>query len=177
MLLDKETGATGECVFHDIIDRLRSRPSAGAQQFPGFCRHVCMATGREPAVTWNSWLLKQVQKDVREVTGPRPGKKAREGLVFEFGDGRLKAEVLSTTEGGNRLVRFHYDGEFFYSLLEEIGNMPLPHYITAELKDGERYQTVYSKDLGSAAAPTAGLHFTQAAAGTHRARRVSALPM
>lgn len=72
-------------------------------------------------------LLKQVQKDVWEVM-VRPGKKAREGLVFEFGDGRLKAEVLSTTEGGNRLVRFHYDGEF-YSLLEEIGNMPLPHYI------------------------------------------------
>ena len=158
MLLDKETGATGECVFHDIIDRLNPGDLLvlnNSRVLPARLYGYREGTGGHMEFL----LLKQVQKDVWEVM-VRPGKKAREGLVFEFGDGRLKAEVLSTTEGGNRLVRFHYDGEF-YSLLEEIGNMPLPHYITAELKDKERYQTVYSKDLGSAAAPTAGLHFTK----------------
>ncbi len=158
MLLDKETGATGECVFHDIIDRLNPGDLLvlnNSRVLPARLYGYREGTGGHMEFL----LLKQVQKDVWEVM-VRPGKKAREGLVFEFGDGHLKAEVLSSTEGGNRLVRFHYEGEF-YSLLEEIGNMPLPHYITAELKDKERYQTVYSKDLGSAAAPTAGLHFTK----------------
>ena len=90
----------------------------------------------------------------------RPGKKAKPGAKFSFGDGRLKAEIIETVEDGNRIAKFECEGNFF-TALEEIGQMPLPPYIKEKLKDKERYQTVYSKELGSAAAPTAGLHFTK----------------
>ena len=90
----------------------------------------------------------------------RPGKKLRVGAKISFGDGELTAEVVGETEGGNRLVRFDYDG-IFLETLERLGKMPLPPYIKEELEDSERYQTVYSKVVGSAAAPTAGLHFTE----------------
>lgn len=90
----------------------------------------------------------------------RPGKKAKPGARFSFGDGRLKAEIIETVEGGNRIAKFECEGNFF-TTLEEVGQMPLPPYIKEKLKDKERYQTVYSKELGSAAAPTAGLHFTK----------------
>ena len=103
-------------------------------------------------------LLSPRGLDVWEVLAG-PGRKARPGNVLTFGNGLLEAEVLEILEGGNRLVKFRYEGNF-YSILEKIGQMPLPHYITHELKDTERYQTVYSRELGSAAAPTAGLHFT-----------------
>lgn len=89
----------------------------------------------------------------------RPGKKAKPGTRFSFGNGRLKAEILETVEGGNRIAKFECEGNFF-TALEDIGQMPLPPYITKKLEDKERYQTVYSHELGSAAAPTAGLHFT-----------------
>lgn len=88
-----------------------------------------------------------------------PGKRARPGNILTFGNGLLKAEVLDVLEDGNRLVEFQYEGNF-YKLLERIGEMPLPHYIKKRLEDGEKYQTVYSRNPGSAAAPTAGLHFT-----------------
>ena len=90
----------------------------------------------------------------------RPGKKLRPGARVSFGDGELTAEVTEEVEGGNRLVKFHYEG-IFLEVLERLGKMPLPPYIKEELQDRERYQTVYSKELGSAAAPTAGLHFTK----------------
>lgn len=90
----------------------------------------------------------------------RPGKKLRTGAKVSFGDGELTAEIVGEVEGGNRLVRFHYEG-IFLEVLERLGKMPLPPYIKAELNDPERYQTVYSRELGSAAAPTAGLHFTK----------------
>ena len=89
----------------------------------------------------------------------RPGKKAKVGTRFSFGGGRLVAEVVEVKDDGNRVVRFECDGNFF-TALDDVGQMPLPPYITAKLEDKERYQTVYSKELGSAAAPTAGLHFT-----------------
>lgn len=89
----------------------------------------------------------------------RPGKKIRQGTVLEFGGGRLTAQVMEIINGGNRIVRFAYEG-IFLEILDELGRMPLPPYITCELNDPERYQTVYSKVIGSAAAPTAGLHFT-----------------
>ena len=105
-------------------------------------------------------LLEQKQQDVWEVL-VRPGKRAKIGARFTFGDGLLEAEVLEIIEGGNRIVRFEYEGEgSFYTKLEQIGQMPLPPYITEKLDNPERYQTVYSRDIGSAAAPTAGLHFT-----------------
>ena len=90
----------------------------------------------------------------------RPGRKTKPGTELSFGDGELKASVLEVAEGGNRIVQFHYDG-IFLEVLERLGKMPLPPYIKAELQDSERYQTVYSRELGSAAAPTAGLHFTK----------------
>ena len=91
----------------------------------------------------------------------RPGKKRRIGAQLSFGNGELTAEITGELEGGNRLIHFHYEG-IFLEVLERLGKMPLPPYIKAELDDRERYQTVYSKEVGSAAAPTAGLHFTQA---------------
>lgn len=90
----------------------------------------------------------------------RPGRKTKPGTELHFGDGELKATVESVIEGGNRIIKFEYDG-IFLEVLERLGKMPLPPYIKEELADSERYQTVYSKELGSAAAPTAGLHFTQ----------------
>ena len=90
----------------------------------------------------------------------RPGRKTRPGQELIFGGGELTATVEAVTEGGNRIVRFHYEG-IFLEVLERLGKMPLPPYIKEELSDGERYQTVYSRELGSAAAPTAGLHFTK----------------
>jgi len=102
----------------------------------------------------------------------RPGKKAKPGTRFSFGNGRLKAEILETVEGGNRIAKFECEGNFF-TALEDIGQMPLPPYITKKLEDKERYQTVYSHELGSAAAPTAGLHFTNEMLDDLRARVIN----
>ncbi len=102
-------------------------------------------------------LLKNLGNDTWEALAG-PGKKAKTGSIFTFSES-LSCEVLRSTPEGNRIIKFSYNGEF-YSLLDEVGQMPLPHYITEELENKERYQTVYSKELGSAAAPTAGLHFT-----------------
>lgn len=104
-------------------------------------------------------LLEHKEQDIWEVL-VRPGKKIKEGTNVVFGGGKLRAEIVQHLENGNRLVRFFYEGNF-HALLDEIGQMPLPHYITAQLKDKDRYQTVYARELGSAAAPTAGLHFTK----------------
>ncbi|MCX7709182.1 MAG: tRNA preQ1(34) S-adenosylmethionine ribosyltransferase-isomerase QueA [Clostridia bacterium] len=103
-------------------------------------------------------LLKRINGDVWEVI-LKPGRRAKPGARFTFGEGLLKAEVIDIVEDGNRLVRFEYDG-VFEQILDKVGIMPLPPYITAKLNDAERYQTVYSRHRGSAAAPTAGLHFT-----------------
>lgn len=104
-------------------------------------------------------LLNRKDKDIWEVI-LRPGKKAKPGAVFLFGEGELEGEILEVLEDGNRLVRFHYQG-LFEEILDRLGNVPLPPYIKKQLEDKERYQTVYSKHEGSAAAPTAGLHFTK----------------
>lgn len=104
-------------------------------------------------------LLERKEENVWEIIC-KPGKKAKEGAWFSFGGGKLRAEVIDVRDDGNRVVRFHCEDNF-YSVLEEIGQMPLPPYITEKLEDKERYQTVYSKEKGSAAAPTAGLHFTE----------------
>ncbi|NLM50670.1 MAG: S-adenosylmethionine:tRNA ribosyltransferase-isomerase, partial [Clostridiaceae bacterium] len=103
-------------------------------------------------------LLHRYSQDEWEVA-LRPGKRAKPGARFVFGNGELKAEVLEILEGGNRRVRFYYEG-LFENVLDRLGEMPLPHYIKEKLEDKERYQTVYSRVEGSSAAPTAGLHFT-----------------
>ena len=103
-------------------------------------------------------LLKQIEKDIWEVM-VRPGKKLKTGVKVSFGEGLLEAEILEMLENGNRKVKFYYKG-IFNEILDQIGLMPLPPYITEKLKDRDRYQTVYAKNEGSAAAPTAGLHFT-----------------
>lgn len=103
-------------------------------------------------------LLKRIEKDVWEVI-LKPGRRAKPGARFTFGNGILKAEILKVVDEGNRIVKFYYDG-VFEEILDRVGIIPLPPYIQADLKDKERYQTIYSKINGSAAAPTAGLHFT-----------------
>lgn len=103
-------------------------------------------------------LLEQKANDTWEIL-VRPGRKAKIGSRFSFGDGKLIGEIIDVVEGGNRIAKFEYEGEIF-PLLDEIGQMPLPEYITESLEDNDRYQTVYAHELGSAAAPTAGLHFT-----------------
>ena len=158
MVLDKNTGAVKHMHFYDLPSLLR----------PGDClvlndSRVLPARllgHREPGGGAAEVLLLNDKGDKTWECLVRPGKKMKPGTKLSFGDGLLTAEVTETLEGGNRLVRFHYDG-IFLELLEQLGKMPLPPYIKAELQDPERYQTVYSREVGSAAAPTAGLHFTK----------------
>lgn len=158
MVLDKHTGAVKHMHFFDLPGLLR----------PGDClvlndSRVLPARllgHREPGGGAAEVLLLTDKGDKTWECLVRPGKKMKPGTRLSFGDGLLTAEVTETLEGGNRLVRFHYDG-IFLELLEQLGKMPLPPYIKAELQDPERYQTVYSREVGSAAAPTAGLHFTK----------------
>jgi S-adenosylmethionine:tRNA ribosyltransferase-isomerase len=103
-------------------------------------------------------LLERKEQNIWEIL-VRPGRKAGPGARFSFGGGRLTGEIIALAKDGNRIARFEYDGDF-YAVLDEIGKMPLPPYITEELKNKNRYQTVYAREPGSAAAPTAGLHFT-----------------
>lgn len=158
LLLDKHTGATehhhffelprflrpGDCLILNDSRVLPARLLGHRLPGGGACE-VLLLTDKGDNV-WECLV--------------RPGKKLRPGAQVSFGNGELTAEIVDEVEGGNRLVRFHYEG-IFLEVLEALGKMPLPPYIKAELQDNERYQTVYSKELGSAAAPTAGLHFTK----------------
>ena len=144
--------------FYDILDYLTDKDCLilnDTRVLPARLYGIKEGTGARVEFL----LLNQKEKDVWEVIAG-PGKRAKEGTKFTFGDGILHAEVLSVLENGNRLAKFTYEGDTIFPVLEKIGEMPLPHYITKKLENGERYQTVYSKELGSAAAPTAGLHFT-----------------
>lgn len=114
---------------------------------------------REGTGSFMEFLLLEQKANMRWEILVRPGKKAKIGRKFSFGNGKLIAEITEVLENGNRIAEFSCENNFF-SILEEIGQMPLPHYITETLEDKERYQTVYSKEIGSSAAPTAGLHFT-----------------
>lgn len=157
MRLDRTTGEISHHKFHDIIDFLN----------PGDCLVMnnsrvlpARLLGTRPTGGAVEVLL------LRDLGGDRwecltkPGRKTQEGTELQFGDGLLTATVVEVLEDGNRVVKFHYQG-IFMELLEQLGQMPLPPYIKQTLQDRERYQTVYSKELGSAAAPTAGLHFTK----------------
>lgn len=158
LVLDRRDGSVEHRHFYDIIDYLREGDLIVANDsrvLPARIFGVKDGTGARVEFL----LLKQISGN-RWETLCKPGKKAREGASFTFGDGLLRAEVAEVREDGNRVVDFDC-GESFFATLDKIGQMPLPPYITAELQDKERYQTVYSHELGSAAAPTAGLHFTE----------------
>ncbi|GIW49046.1 MAG: S-adenosylmethionine:tRNA ribosyltransferase-isomerase [Caloramator sp.] len=157
MVLDKKTGEIEHRIFRDIIEFLNEGDCLvlnNSRVIPARLFGVKEETGANVEFV----LLKRIDRDKWE-TLVKPGKKARIGSKFIFGDGELRCEVLDNTESGGRIIEFKYEG-VFEQILDRLGNMPLPPYIKAELKDRERYQTVYSKVEGSAAAPTAGLHFT-----------------
>ena len=157
-VLDKNTGELSHHIFRDIIDYLHPGDCLvlnNTKVIPARLLGEREGTGGHVEVL----LLKRKEADVWE-TLVKPGKKCKPGQRLSFGDGLLKAEVLETVEEGNRLIRFEYEG-IFEEVLDKLGEMPLPPYITHKLKDKNRYQTVYAKYEGSAAAPTAGLHFTR----------------
>ena len=158
LILDKETGERTHKIFHDIIDYLHEGDCLvinNTKVIPARLIGEREGTGGKVEVL----LLKRRSDNVWE-TLVKPGKKARPGMRLSFGDGLLHAEVQEVVDEGNRLVRFEYEG-IFEEILDQLGQMPLPPYITHQLKDKNRYQTVYAKYEGSAAAPTAGLHFTE----------------
>ena len=157
LMLNKETGEVSHEVFHNIINYLNKGDCLvlnDSRVLPARLLGVREDTGSPMEFL----LLSRKEQDVWEVI-VRPGKRAKPGRRFVFGN-ELRAEVLDIVNDGNRLVRFEYDG-LFENVLDRLGEMPLPPYITEKLQDRERYQTVYSKHDGSAAAPTAGLHFTK----------------
>lgn len=159
MVLDKNTGKVKHKIFRDITEFLR----------PGDCLVLndtrviparIYGVKKETGAVVEFLLLKQHENNVWECLC-KPGKRAKIDTEFVFGDNIVDCQVMDVTEDGNRIIKFNCDSKEIYNILDKIGKMPLPPYITEELKNGERYQTVYSKELGSAAAPTAGLHFTE----------------
>ena len=158
MVLNKESGEITHRIFHDITEYLQ----------PGDCLVIndtkviparLIGTKEDTGAHIEILLLKRKENDIWE-TLVKPGKKCRPGARVVFGNGELKAEIVDVLEDGNRLVHFEYEG-IFEEVLDRLGQMPLPPYITHKLQDKNRYQTVYAKYEGSAAAPTAGLHFTK----------------
>lgn len=158
LMLDRESGAVSHHVFREVIDYLNPGDCLvlnNTKVIPARLLGEREGTGAHVEVL----LLKRREGDVWE-TLVKPGKKCRPGTRLMFGDGALRAEVLETVEEGNRLIHFEYEG-IWEEVLDRLGEMPLPPYITHKLQDRNRYQTVYAKYEGSAAAPTAGLHFTK----------------
>ena len=157
LCLDKQTGAVEHRHFYDLPDLLREGDCLvlnNSRVLPARLIGIRPTGGAVELV-----LLRDLGGNRWECLS-RPGRKTKPGQRILFGEGELQAVVEGTVSGGNRIVRFEYEG-IFLEVLERLGRMPLPPYIRQELKDPERYQTVYSKELGSAAAPTAGLHFTK----------------
>ena len=158
LLLDKETGEIRHSIFRDILKELRQGDCLvvnNTRVIPARLMGTKEGTGASIEVL----LLTRQSGDIWEVL-VKPGKKARLGTRIDFGDGLLTGEVIDIVDDGNRRIQFTYDG-IFEEILDKLGQMPLPPYITHQLQDKERYQTVYAKFNGSAAAPTAGLHFTK----------------
>ena len=158
LMVNKTTGETKHEIFHNIVDYLHAGDCLvlnNTKVLPARLMGVKEDTGASVEVL----LLKRKENDIWE-TLVKPGKKVRPGARLSFGEGILRAEVLDIVEEGNRLIQFFYEG-IFEEVLDRLGEMPLPPYITHKLQDKNRYQTVYAKYDGSAAAPTAGLHFTR----------------
>ncbi len=159
LVLDRETGKTEHRIFSDILDMLHEGDCLVLNNTRVIPARL-IGTKEETGGAIEMLLLKRQNETDWEVA-LKPGKRAKAGARFTFGpEGELKAEILEIVEGGNRIVRFYYEG-LFENVLDKLGQIPLPGYITKKLEDKERYQTVYAKLDGSAAAPTAGLHFTQ----------------
>ncbi len=156
LVLDKHTGAVRHTHFREILNYLRPNDCLVLNNTRVLPARL-FGHREDTGAVIEFLLLSQKENDIWEII-VRPGKKARPGHKVIFGDGKLSAEILDVVNDGNRLVKFHYQG-IFHEILDELGEMPLPPYIHEKLEDKERYQTVYSKVEGSAAAPTAGLHF------------------
>ena len=162
MILDRKTGKLEHKIFSDIIDYLRPEDMLvvnSSKVIPARLLGKTIKTGSDIELL----LLRMLDSGEWE-TLVRPGKRAKDGAAFNFGDGELYAEVAEVLPDGNRIVKFDYDRKKYdsiYSVLDAVGNMPLPPYITKKLENKDDYQTVYAKTEGSAAAPTAGLHFTK----------------
>ena len=158
MVIDKKTGARKHKIFKDILGLLKSGDCLVLNNTKVIPARL-IGEREESGGKVELLLLKRQENDVWE-TLVKPGKKCRKGAKLTFGEGLLKATILEVLEDGNRLIQFSYQG-IFEEILDQLGQMPLPPYITHQLKDKNRYQTVYAKNEGSAAAPTAGLHFTK----------------
>lgn len=157
MKIDRATGKTEHNHFYNIADYLREGDLLVLNDSKVFPARI-YGTKRSTGVPVEFLLLNQRSADTWE-TLVRPGRRLKNGTLVDFSD-ELYAEIIDTVEDGNRIVKFHFDGVFF-DILDRIGQMPLPPYITEKLKDKDRYNTIYSRETGSAAAPTAGLHFTE----------------
>lgn len=159
MVINRKSGEICHKHFYDILDYLNDGDCLVLNNTRVLPARI-YGTKKDTGAVVEFLLLNNLGNDEWEtITGP--GKRAKEGTEFTFGDGLLNCKVIKVLENGNRVAKFSYDGTNIYEVLDKIGEMPLPHYITEKLRDKERYQTVYSKELGSAAAPTAGLHFTE----------------
>lgn len=159
MVINRKSGEICHKHFYDILDYLNDGDCLVLNNTRVLPARI-YGTKKDTGAVVEFLLLNNLGNDEWEtITGP--GKRAKEGAEFTFGDGLLNCKVIKVLENGNRVAKFSYDGTNIYEVLDKIGEMPLPHYITEKLRDKERYQTVYSKELGSAAAPTAGLHFTE----------------
>ncbi len=173
LTLDKTTGEIEHRRFYDLPELLRAGDCLVVNDSRVLPARLlgCRSSGGSVELG----LLRDLGEGKWECLS-RPGRKTKPGTELTFGEGELKSTVLEVAEGGNRIVQFHYEG-IFLEVLERLGKMPLPPYIKAELQDVERYQTVYSRELGSAAAPTAGLHFTQELLEKIRAKGVKVCPV
>nr|WP_285801063.1 MULTISPECIES: tRNA preQ1(34) S-adenosylmethionine ribosyltransferase-isomerase QueA [Exiguobacterium] len=174
LVLDRETGAIEHRHFRDVLEYLQAGDALvvnDSRVLPARLFGAKQETGGKVELL----LLKQTEDDVWEAL-VKPAKKVRVGAIVEFGNGLLRAECVEELPEGGRRFKFDYDG-IFYEILDELGTMPLPPYIREQLDDQDRYQTVYARERGSAAAPTAGLHFTEELLDAAKAKGVQLIPL
>ena len=174
LVYHKDSGDIEHKIFHDVIDYLNPGDALVINETRVLPARL-IGQKEDTGGSMEFLLLKRISYDTWE-TLVKPGRRAKPGAVFTFGGGKLRAIVLDNAEDGGRIVQFHFDG-VFEEILDELGQMPLPPYITEQLQDKARYQTVYAKEEGSAAAPTAGLHFTPELLDRIRQKGVDVVPV